>query len=319
MSSPRAGSGFSRIALRTTVAMGTFVSAEVLGRGGAPHGDVDAALDRALGWFDEIESVCTRFDARSELMQLTARVGEAVPASAVLFEAVQFALAVAAASGGAFDPTLGAVMEARGVNREHRTRQLIQTPLPADAPRATYKDVQLDPDARTITLLRPLVLDLGAVAKGLAVDLAAEALRPFEHFAVNAGGDLYFGGLGPRGEPWSVGVRHPSGGDDLIERLQVSNAAVCTSGDYERRHLLDPHTGASPDGCASVTVIAPTAMSADALATAAFVLGPDDGVAWLDAQGVHGLIVTAALDRRATSGFAAYLQGSSSHARTAPA
>jgi thiamine biosynthesis lipoprotein len=284
--------------------MNTFVSAEIVGDATPER---EAAIARALGWFDAVEAVCTRFDPASELMRLTARVGEAVPVSAMLFEAVRFALDVAEASGGAFDPTVGGAMESRGLNREHRSGRTIRTELPDGARHATYRDVVLDEGARTITLSRPLVLDLGAVAKGLAVDMAAETLRPFEHFAVNAGGDLYFGGLNSRGEPWSVGVRHPHGTDAVIERLRVSDAAVCTSGNYERPHLLDPRPGREANGCASVTVVAPTALAADALATAAFVLGPEAGLSVLEAQGVEGLILTPALQRRQTAGLAAYL------------
>ena len=154
--------------------------------------------------------------------------------------------------------------------------------------------MQLDPDRRTITLLRPLTLDLGAVAKGLAVDTAARELEPFKDFAIDAGGDLYLGGLNAQGEPWSVGIRHPRHEGELIARLRVSNQAVCTSGDYERltpgattahrneHHILDPRTGASPRGVASATVVASGAMLADALATAAFVLGPEDGIELLN-------------------------------------
>jgi thiamine biosynthesis lipoprotein len=85
----------------------------------------------------------------------------------------------------------------------------------------------------------------------------------------------------------------------------VSGRAVCTSGDYERRasaghHLLDPRTGQPASGAASVTVVAATAMLADALATAAFVLGPDAGLRLLDRHGVGGVIVTPALERFST-------------------
>ncbi len=62
---------------------------------------------------------------------------------------------------------------------------------------------------KAITLLRPLILDLGAVAKGLAIDMAARELRSFPSFAINAGGDLYLGGFNPQGSPWSIGIRHP--------------------------------------------------------------------------------------------------------------
>jgi thiamine biosynthesis lipoprotein len=300
--------------IRTSALMGTIVTIHVVG---PRRDDADqqhtietaASLERAFGWFRRVEECCTRFDPQSEVMRLTARIGVPVPASEMLYEAVQFALAVAEESGGAFDPTVGRQMEARGFNREHRTGQIVRTALESDGS-ASYKDVRLDPGRRTITLTRPLILDLGAVAKGLAIDMAARELRPFDDFAIDAGGDLYLGGCSPDGTPWSIGIRHPRRDHQLIDTLRVSNAAVCTSGDYERRisgvdeghHILDPRTGASANGVASVTVVAPTAMAADALATAAFVLGPSDGIRLLERQGVDGLIVTPTLERHSTPG-----------------
>jgi thiamine biosynthesis lipoprotein len=287
--------------------MGTLVTIHVVDSGA--DAGVDAAIERAFSWFHEIEERCTRFCRRSELMQLTARAGAPAPASAILFEAVRFALMVAEASGGAFDPAVGHRMEARGFNREHRTGEIIRTGITPDDD-VSYRDVQIDPDLRTITLGRPLTLDLGAVAKGLAVDAAARELEPFRDFAIDAGGDLYLGGSNPQGAPWSVGIRHPRSGHELIDSLRVSNQAVCTSGDYERRtpgsgdghHILDPRTGASPQAVASATVVAPGAMLADALATAAFVLGPEDGIELLNRMGVDGLIVTQDLERFETRG-----------------
>jgi len=287
---------------RTEVLMGTLVTIQVV-RPGA-----DAAIDRAFGWFREIEARCSRFDERSELVQLTARVGEPVPASPVLFEAVRFALSVAEETGGAFDPTVGRRMEAHGFNREDRTGRTVSTPVPLHDD-VSYRDVDLDAGSHTITFRRPLLLDLGAVAKGLAVDAAARELEAFQDFAIDAGGDLYLGGRNPDGVPWSVGIRHPRNDRELIDSLRVSDKAVCTSGDYERvmpgrqqHHILDPRTGVSPATVASVTVVAPTALAADALATAAFVLGPTDGLTLLERHGVEGLIVTTSLDRIETSG-----------------
>jgi len=94
----------------------------------------------------------------------------------------------------------------------------------------------------------------------------------------------------------------------LIETLHVSNTAVCTSGDYERKsatdervhHIMDARTGESAAALASVTVVAPSAMVADALATAAFALGPADGLRFLERQGVRGLMVTPSLERLET-------------------
>ena len=291
--------------------MGTVVTFEVLGDAAdaAPPDSREEAVGRAVEWFRRIEQTCTRFDPQSELMQLSAHVGAPVPVSTLLFEAVQFALGVAQETGGAFDPTVGHRNEARGFNREFRHGRRVDSNVAvADEP-ASYRDVQLDPEARTITLHRPLVLDLGAVAKGLAIDLAARELRGHANFSIDAGGDLYLGGRNAADRPWSVGIRHPREPRQLIETLHVSDAAVCTSGDYERRrvdgpghHILDPRTGASPAGVASATVIAPSAMVADALSTAAFVLGPADGLRLLERHGVEGVIFTHALERFATPG-----------------
>ena len=99
-------------------------------------------------------------------------------------------------------------------------------------------------------------------------------------------------------------IRHPRNEGELIDSLRVSDKAVCTSGDYERPgHILDPRTGACPERVASVTVLAPGAMLADALATTAFVLGPEEGLALLERQGVDGLIITANLQLYQTRGW----------------
>ncbi len=231
-------------------------------------------MERAFGWFFEIEARCTRFSAGSELMQLVARPGGPVRVGPILFEAVRFAMTVAAETGGAFDPTGG-----------------------------HWQDVEIDAEQQTITLHRPMSLDLGAVAKGLAVDTAARELQGVHNFLINAGGDVYTGGCNADGEPWKVGIRHPRRDGELMETLRVSGQAVCTSGDYERgRHIVDPRTGEPVSGVASATVVGPTAMLCDAIATAAFVLGPEDGVALLDRLGLEGLIVTPELLRSQTPG-----------------
>jgi thiamine biosynthesis lipoprotein len=226
----------------------------------------------------------------------------------MLYEAIRFALTVAEESAGAFDPTVGQRMEARGFDRNYQTGQVASSGIASSfLDGVSWRDVLLDAEARTVTLLKPLVLDLGAVAKGLAVDVAARELASFENFAVDAGGDLYLGGHNVDGEPWSVGIRHPRE-NSLIETLHVSNTAVCTSGDYERKsatdervhHIMDARTGESAAELASVTVVAPSAMVADALATAAFALGPADGLRFLERQGVRGLMVTPSLERLET-------------------
>lgn len=295
---------------RTVVLMDTYVSIAVAN--GARAG-TDAAMARAFDWFRAVEAACSRFDPQSEVLRLLDRPGEPTPVSDILYQAVAFALAVARASGGAFDPTIGQLLAERGFNRNYRTGATIAIPIAADV-HPTFRDVALDPLRRTITLRRPLLLDLGAVAKGLALDLAGRELAPYADYTIEAGGDLVVGGQNPAGAPWRIGVRHPRRDDVLLTTLRVTDAAVCTSGDYERRatapadghHLLDPRSGRSPGAVASVTVVAPTALAADALGTAAFILGPRRGVRFLARQGVAGLIVTPDLTEYATPDFARF-------------
>jgi FAD:protein FMN transferase len=278
--------------IRSEALMGTVVTIHV----DAPR----EAVDRAFEWFRQVEACCSRFDPGSELRRLGA--GTPHTASPMLFEAVRFALQVAEETDGAFDPTVGARMAARGYDRHYRTGASGDSPCTDGG--ATYRDIELDAECRTILLKRPLTLDLGAVAKGLAVDAAARELATFRDFSIDAGGDLYFGGHNGDGEAWRAGIRHPRDLSSLIDRIRVSDQAVCTSGAYARgEHLLDPRIGEPARGVASATVVAPTAMLADALATAAFVLGPADGLALLERVGVEGLIVTPDLACHRTRGF----------------
>jgi thiamine biosynthesis lipoprotein len=286
---------------QSTIAMDTVVTAQVEAAGSDEA--IDAALARALAWFGVVERVCSRFDSESELVQLCRRPGRAVPVSRLLFEAVGFAVAVAKLTHGAFDPTVGGAQQGRGISTNYVTGASITTATS----HATYRDVVLDPGAGTITLRRPLLLDLGAVAKGLAIDLAARELAAYDRFAVEAGGDLFAGGTALLAVPWTVGVQHPCR-DGLLGTLHIWNRAVCSSGGYERptsdgeHHLLDPHTGHSPQQVIGVTAIAPTALVADALGTAAFILGPTRGLRLLHGQGIHGIIVSANAEVRLTPG-----------------
>ena len=251
---------------------------------------VEQEVGRALAWFESVERICTRFDPNSEVMQLLDRVGKPVQVSTLLFEVVAFALDLAEQSGGAFDPTIGAHMQRLGFDTNYRTGEVVRSQV--DATSASYRDVKLDHRRRTIQLRRPLVLDLNAVAKGLAIDLAANALQRFADVCIEAGGDLYVRGRNAAGEAWRVGIQHPRAADVLIDTLHVTDTAVCTSGDYERLgHIVDARSHQSTTDLASVTVVAPTAMAADGLSTTAMVLGRDRGRAFLEQQAVGGVLV----------------------------
>ncbi|MDW7711861.1 MAG: FAD:protein FMN transferase, partial [Deferrisomatales bacterium] len=149
-------------------------------------------------------------------------------------------------------------------------------------------------------------LDLGGIAKGYGVDRAVAALRGrgARDFIVDAGGDLFVAGAkGP--SAWRVGIQHPREPGSFLRVVSPSEGALVTSGDYERAaHVFDPRTGRPARGCQAVTVWAPDALTADALATAVFVLGPEEGLALLEAEPeAEGLVVGAEGSVGETSGF----------------
>lgn len=233
------------------------------------------------------------------------------------------ALATAAQSGGAFDPALGAQVQAWGFGARQRHDSAGFVPpaagVPAAAqsgwPAAAFPGVPEDapPGWRALRLegdrLRQpggCALDLSAIAKGHGVDAVAAWLRGhgWRHFLFELGGELAGEGLKPDGQPWWVALERPPGAAALPPlRVGLVGHAVATSGDYRQGftdaegrwccHTLDPRTGAPVrHGLASVSVLHPRCMHADALATALFVLGPDEGLAWATTHGVAAWFVS---------------------------
>ncbi|MDM5428107.1 MULTISPECIES: FAD:protein FMN transferase [Bacillus] len=273
-------------------------------------------MKRAFQAFYSVEEVCSRFHHQSELKRLSMQSGKAMQVSSILFEAIRFAWQVADLTQGIFDPTLGHTLEKYGFNRHYLTGEEIISPLATKEP-VSYQDVILDEEKRTILLKKPLLFDLGAVAKGLAIDLAVQELRDFEGFVINAGGDLFASGTNERSEPWVIGIQHPFQKEKTICNVQLTDKAVCTSGSYERKssvrmnehHIIHPHLGTSQSDIVSCTVIAPFTMMADAFSTAAFLLGKKEGGALLQNVDLEGIWITSSLDINMTQGMEEYLNG----------
>lgn len=261
-----------------------------------PKEEAEAAIERAFSAFRKVEDACSRFHPDSELMRACRRIGVPVPVGPYLFEPLRFAMELADWTNGVFDPTVGGTMEKFGFNRRYLTGDIADNPADASA---VYQDVELDVHNRTLLLRKPTVIDLGAVAKGFAIDLAVRELSPFERFIVNAGGDLFAGGADGRYNVWNVGIRHPERRDESIQTVDISNEAICTSGSYERisaaadgvHHIVDPRTKRSPNVWVSCSVIAPYAMLADAFSTAAFLLGKEEALSLLEQAELRGVLV----------------------------
>jgi thiamine biosynthesis lipoprotein len=261
--------------------MGTIAEVQVAHRDAAVAA---RAIDAAFAELHRIERLMTRFRADSDIGRANLGAGTAgVAVSPETARVVRAALDWAAASEGRFDPALGAASELWNVLDRRE-------PPPVDrvarlAGRHLWRQVDLA-DHRGAPQVRygdeSLHLDLGAIAKGYGIDRATAALRSsgIASGLVTVGGDLYALGSAPSGDPWQVGIRDPHRPDALAGQLTVRDRAVATSGDYERyfewrgtryHHLLDAETAAPRRTTLhSMTVLASSAMHADAAATATF-------------------------------------------------
>ena len=261
--------------------------------------DLQAAHDAV----DKIDQLMSLYRADSELMALNARAGEGLsPVSTQTFDVLEAAEHYAQLSESAIDVTVQPLIELWGFFRVEMAAVPPQERIDAVLQRVGIDRMTLSAADRTVALESGTALDLGSIAKGYAVDQALDALRArgVPAALVDLGGNIGVLGQAPGGRPWVVGIRHPREGR-LIGQVRFERGAVSTSGDYERyfvvdgkrySHLLDPRTGWPVDGLHSVTVVAPNATAADALSTAAFVLGPARGIALLDkCEGVEGLLV----------------------------
>lgn len=261
-----------------------------------PDEAAEAAIERAFAAFRRVEDACSRFSSDSELMLSCRHTSIPVVLSPYLFEPLKMALELAEWTKGVFDPVIGKTMEKYGFNRHYLTGDSVSS-LASET--ATYADIVLDERNRTMLLRKPAVIDLGAVAKGFAIDLAAAELHSFERFAVNAGGDIFAGGSDALRNVWRIGIRHPEQKDLIIHIVEIANEAVCTSGSYERRsnaedgisHIVNPQTKLSPEHWVSCSVIAPYAMLADAFSTAAFLHRDDQAVTLIEQSGLRGILV----------------------------
>jgi thiamine biosynthesis lipoprotein len=278
--------------------MGTVVTVRLVGQASpaAMHADIARALSAMRG----VELACTRFDAESPANRLGRTPGRWVEVPSALYRALQIAVEMANLTEGRFDPAVGARLEALGFNRHYLTGEVVAVGAAAD-PAATYRDIHFDPDGPRVWLDRPMVIDLGAVAKGLAVDVAARELRHHDGVAIDAGGDVWAAGMDPDGLAWRVGIESPNSPAVLMGVVEARDTAVCTSGGSKRpspvdgrtHHLIDPGTGQSPDGLLACTVLAPQAVLADVAATAAYLLGPDRALPFLEDLGLAAVVVTS--------------------------
>ena len=253
-----------------------------------------------------------------------ARSTDPFPVSADTLAVLRHAREISELTGGAFDVTVGPLVDAWGFGP---AGEPAAPPTEGDIERLRrqvgFRKLRIDHAASSIRKLVPgLSCDLSALAKGYAVDRVADRLHAegIDSYLIEVGGEVRAGGLSPRGDAWRVGIEQPGPGPPAVQRLvRLRDRALATSGDYRnyyevggRRisHTIDPRSGRPIDHrLASVSVVAPLGVRADAIATALGVLGPDAGYELAAAQGWAALLIVrrgdGTLHERETPAFAA--------------
>ena len=290
--------------------MGTRVAVELWH---TDPGAARAAMDAVMAEMRRIDATMSPRRPDSELARLNRRAAhEAVAVSAELYDLIARALRFSRLSDGAFDITFASVGHLydfrRGIAPD-------EAQIAAALPGIDYRQVILEAGHR-IRYGRPQVLiDLGGIAKGHAVDRAIALLqaRGIREALVSAGGDSRI--LGDHhGRPWMIGIRDPEREQGSAVVLPLDNTAISTSGDYERffvrdgvrfHHILSPATGRPARGARSVTILGPDATTTDALSTTVFVLGAEKGLALIESlPGIEAVIIDAAGRLHFTRGLA---------------
>ncbi len=298
-----ASAGAPSVVADSRTAMGTRVQIMVFALDGPPARD---AIKAAFAEIDRIEQLMSEWIPESDVSRITAAAGKSpVNISKDTLRVLTYGAEVSRLSGGAFAMTWAALAGLWDFRPADVYRLPDPLVLAERVKRVDDGKLVLDPTAHTAVLREPgMAIGLGAIAKGYAVDRALVILRErgYVHALVNAGGDI--AAAGQKGnKPWVVGIQDP-GAPGYFATLALRDEAVATSGNYERyftiggkryHHILNPRTGMPAAGVRSVSIVAKDCMSADALATAVFVLGPQEGMALGEAQpGVGVVIVDAA-------------------------
>lgn len=306
-------------------ALGTLVEINVFS---SDEGLVRRTIQSAEERTKAIEAVLTDYDPDSETSLLTKRaaMGSPVKVSADLWNVLAASDRWYRVSGGTFDASLGSLTHLwRGARR---TGKPLSDDKQSEAlERSGWKNVTLDSSSHSIEFSREgIKLDFGAIGKGYVVDEVFTVLQKagLKQCLVNISGNMRAGDAPPDRGGWRIEISPLEKGQPPLRRLLLSNISIATSGDLwqfivvdgqRRSHILDPRSGESVRGPIAATVIAETAMDADACATAVCVLGPSAGAQFVESLPEIEVLILEQSDPEqpiryiASSGFADLCQG----------
>jgi FAD:protein FMN transferase len=263
-----------------------------------------ADLNNVPLWFEEWEQVLSRFRSDSELCQLNMNAGCEISVSQILWDVYQVSLEAEHLTNGLVTPLILEALIRAGYDQSFDMlfNSSSRTLLDYEVAQVSLSDVVANADTRSINLPRGARLDFGGIAKGWAAHQAAQRLGKMGPALVDAGGDIAVTGSLLNGEPWAIGIENPFDRESNLEVIHLHSGGVATSGkDYHRwmrngamqHHIIDPRTGLPAEtDVLTATVIAPTAMEAEAMAKLVLISGSQIGLERLNGDDqLAGLIV----------------------------
>ncbi len=254
---------------------------------------VEQAIAGAVGRMSAIDSLCNRYSKNSEINRVNRLAGRrSVALSNDMAAVLDRALQVSRLSNGLFDPSVGVLLLRYGFGQSDTLHMMTEAERLSLLPLVHYENIRLRGDSVRFAV-DGLLLDLGGIAKGYAVDEAMKLLqaRGITDAQIDAGGDLVTIASPLTAGQRHIYIRHPRDREKFFGRFRMDTGTVATSGDYERffmykgerfHHILDPRTGLPARLCRSVTIRASDPTLADGLSTAVFILGPDQGMALVE-------------------------------------
>jgi len=287
-------SGCSKSESFTGFYMDTFVELTATGKG------AEELLTKCSSRLAELEHALSAHRAGCDIYRVNEGAGEFVTVSPDTLAVVQAALTYAEMTHGAYDPTILPAVSAW----DSMSGEVIPTEAELAAIREVvdYTQVEVDAETCAIRIGEGQGIDLGGIGKGYAAD---ELLKLYREAGctgiINLGGNIYAVGGKTKSEPWKIGIQNPDSTVSYLAVWEVQDACVVTSGDYQRyferdgvhyHHILDPDTlTPTQNGLRSVTISCETAAMADAFATAAVVMGPEAGQAFLEDHGLRAFLI----------------------------
>lgn len=277
--------------------------------------------------FDAIEDIETKMTINnattSEIIEINRQAGQqAVKVSQETFDVIKTGLTYSKLAQGKFDITVGPLVKLWEIGFED-AHVPNASEIEESLTLINYENIELNEKELTVQLTQPnMMIDLGGIAKGYAADVAASILNKHgnQHAIINLGGNVYAYGEKANKDTWKVGIQNPnSARGEYLGIAKVKNKSIVTSGTYERyfeqdgiiyHHILDPETGYPVENnVMSVTIIADSSMTADALSTTAFALGVEEGLKLIESlDNVEALYVTDDKLLYASSGFLDYFE-----------